>query len=35
MKAIQLAPINYLLAYYQTLGEVTWLLRQEKIKKNL
>ena len=33
MKAIQLPPSNYLKTYYQTLDEVTWLLRQEKINK--
>ena len=33
MKAIQLPPSNYLIRYYQTLDEVTWLLRQEKINK--
>ena len=31
MEAIQLPPRNYLITYYQTLDEVTWLLRQEKI----
>ena len=36
LKAIQLPPNNYLITYYQTLDEVTWLLRQEKqkIKEN-
>ena len=31
---IQLPPSNYLITYYQTLDEVTWLLRQEKLKKD-
>ena len=30
LKAIQLPPRNNLITYYQTLDEVTWLLRQEK-----
>ena len=32
LKAIQLPPSIYLITYYHTLGEVSWLLRQEKIK---
>ena len=32
LKAIQLPLSNYLITYYQTLDEVTWLLRQENIK---
>ena len=31
LKAVQLPPSNYLITYYQTLDEVTWLLRQEKL----
>ena len=33
LKAIQLPPSNYLIIYNQTLDEVTWQLRQEKINK--
>ena len=33
LKAIQLRPSNYLITYYLTLDEVTWLLRQEKMNK--
>ena len=33
LKAIQLPPSNCLLTYYQTLDEIAWLLRQEKINK--
>ena len=33
LKAIQEPPRNYLITYYQTLDEVTQLLRQEKINK--
>ena len=32
LKAIQLPPSNYLITYYQTLDDVTWLLRQENNK---
>ena len=32
LKAIELPPSVYLITYYQTLDEVTWLLRQEKNK---
>ena len=34
LKAIQLPSSNYLITHYQTLDEVTWLLRQEKHKYN-
>ena len=33
LKTIQLPPSNYVITYYQTMDEVTWLLRQEKINK--
>ena len=31
LKTIQLPPSNYLITNHQTLDEVTWLLRQEKL----
>ena len=33
LKAIQLPPSNYLITYYQTLDEVTWVQVKEKINK--
>ena len=33
LKTIILPPSNYLITYYQTLYEVIWLLRQEKLNK--
>ena len=33
LKTIQLPLSNYLITHYQTLDEVTWLLRQEKLNK--
>ena len=33
LKTVQLLPRNYLITYYQTLEEVSWLLRQEKLDK--
>ena len=33
LKTIQLPRNNYLITYYQTLDEVIWLLRQEKLNK--
>ena len=35
MKTIQLPPNNYVITYYQTFEEVTWLLRQENWIKYL
>ena len=33
LKTILLPPSMYLLTYFQTLEEITWLLRQEKLNK--